>query len=139
MGKRKPLNNHSPSTFSPVHHHMNLLCQQMFLYANCQSRMDASFTKQLCLLTSKNLITLSQKSQTRLSLAIRRSLCTKCSIPLHMSGKVRMRRRSIHVHCSLCNHKQIIDCPYDQWCSKYVESVLPDSSCDKLLEEYNNE
>ncbi|TNN06953.1 ribonuclease P subunit RPR2 [Schistosoma japonicum] len=132
MGKQKK--SLAPSdviNVSPVHHHMNLLYQQMSLYLNSKSILNNPFTALLCLTASQNLRTLGRKCQTRLSFTIRRQLCTKCLIPLQLSGRVRVRKRRTHIYCSLCNHRLITSQPGNKWHSCYSESMLPDSYCNE--------
>lgn len=127
--------------FSPVHHHMNLLYQQMSLFIDLKPTLqNEAFTALLCRITSQNLKILGRKSQTRLSFAIRRSLCTKCLVPLQLSGKIRVRKRRIRLSCVLCNHQSTISYPINKWRASYSESVLPDSfCCDETIEKSNNE
>ncbi|CAH8581375.1 unnamed protein product [Heterobilharzia americana] len=88
----------------------------------------------LCHITLKNLYKLSQKSQTRLSYTLYRSLCNKCLIPLYLQGKMKVKRRHIHFYCSICKHKTIIKYENDYWYPNYIESILPDSYCNELYE-----
>ncbi|CAH8539324.1 unnamed protein product [Schistosoma turkestanicum] len=124
--------NNNPTNISPIHHHMNLLHQQITVCINSKSSTlgNESFTALLCRMTGQNLKHFSRKSQTRLSCVIRRSLCKKCLIPLELFGKIRIRKRQIRVCCSLCHHQFIITYPIlHKWHRNYLESILPDSLC----------
>ncbi|CAH8643282.1 unnamed protein product [Schistosoma rodhaini] len=138
---KKKYSTNNVTHFSPIHHHMNLLYQQISLFMNLKPTLqNEAFTALLCRTTSQNLQILGKKSQTRLSFAIRRSLCTKCLVPLQLWGKLRVRKRHIHLSCALCNHRWIISYPVNKWHASYSESVLPDSlCCNENIEKSNNE
>ncbi|KAA3672971.1 uncharacterized protein DEA37_0001155 [Paragonimus westermani] len=111
---------------SPIHNHINLLHLQATLLSTVLP--DEHNPYRLFLLTLgrnsvRQLLTLCEKSRTRLSPAARRLFCSQCFAVLNTerSASVRFRRKQLIIKCLSCSSENTIPVDSGHWQPCYPE------------------
>ncbi|GAA47905.1 ribonuclease P protein subunit RPR2 [Clonorchis sinensis] len=121
MGKRKK-DNPDVTKPSPMHNHINLLYQQARLFSN---HSEQTLPLALCRNATIQMVTLCEKSHTRLAPILRRSFCSRCYATIDtVNGRsLRFRRKRMLVTCSHCSEKSLLPIVHGDWKPSYPEAI----------------